>query len=265
MVGSLAALAVVTSPAAALPLPLPTVTINGAAPSSSGPQVNVTLDSRGSDGGGGALYILTVSFPSSNAVGDEITAVSGTFNQQEARGHGFVSVDEAVGNADPGALFSVFANQEPCLAPGANPESFSCPNFFGGFGPGAQQSYILDTNQNQNDPTPLSSVNIRVTECGQTGSNAVIADACAPPGPTKITRAQINQANGTASFQYVAKHALHYQCELLVGKSVKSRSQCGAMKNYTTSLSPGKYLFVVWGVNNGGGSARPATKQFTIG
>jgi hypothetical protein len=92
----------------------------------------------------------------------------------------------------------------------------------------------------------------------------VIADVCAPPGPTKITGANINQATKTASFQYFAKHALHYQCELLVDKSVKSRGQCGAMKKYTTPLSPGKYVFVVWGVNNGGGSARPATKQFTI-
>jgi hypothetical protein len=258
--------ALAAAAASASALPVPPITINGAAPSTNSPQVSATLDSQGGDGGGGALYILTVSFPSSNAVGDEITGVSGTFNTAEANGHGFSQVEEAVGNADPGALFSVFANQAPCIPPGApNRQSFTCPNFFGGFGPGAQQSYILDTNQNQNDPTPLSGVNVTVTECGQTGTDAVVADSCAPPGPTKLTSAKINQQARTASFKYVASHAMHYECELLYNKILKYRASCGSSKKYANPLAPGKYAFLVWGVNNGGGSANAALKKFTIG
>jgi hypothetical protein len=260
----LSAFAIAAGPASALSLP--PITINGAPPGANSPQVNATLDSQGPDGGGGALYILTISFPASNPVGDEITTVSGTFNTAEANGHGFSQVEEAVGTADPGALFSVFANQAPCIPAGApNRESFSCPNLFGGFGPGAQQSYILDTNQNQNDPTPLSGVNLTIAMCGHAASDAVIADKCAPPGPTKITSAKIDQAAHTAAFHYVAKHAVHYECELLDSKGVKYRASCGSTKKYGNPLAPGKYIFLVWGVNNGGGTAKAAVKKFTIG
>jgi hypothetical protein len=264
ILSALAALAIAAAPASALPLP--PLTINGASSSANGPQVNAMLDSQGGDGGGGALYILTVSFPSSNATGDEITAVSGTFNTAEANGHGISSVDEEVGNADPGALFSFFANGSQCFPPGApDHQSFTCQNYFGGFGPGAQQSYVIDTNQNQNDPTPLSSVNVTVNMCGQTSSDAVLADNCAPPGPTKITKTKINQHTRTASFHYKANHAMHYECELVYKKSIKYRAACGATKKYANALARGQYVFVVWGVNAGGGSARPAAKKFKIG
>jgi hypothetical protein len=263
MLVALVALAISVAPASALPLP--PLQINGAATGSSGPQVNATLDSQGADGEGGALYILTLSFPSSNEVGDEITAVSGTFNAAEANAHGFVSVEEAVGNADPGALFSVFANSAQCFTPGGTRQSFTCPNFFGGFGPGAQQSYVIDTNQNQNDPTPLSSVNVTVALCGQNSSAAMIAAArCVPPGPTKITKAKIDQHARTASFQYAAKHAMHYECELVFNKAVEHRAPCGSAKKYHGPLAAGKYAFIVWGVNAGGGSATAAKKKFTI-
>jgi hypothetical protein len=262
--GMLAALAFAAAPASALPLP--PLTINGAAPTATGPKVNATLDSQGGDGGGGALYILTVSFPSSNDSGDEITAVGGTFNSSEAaQGHGIISVDEEVGNADPGALFSVFANGSQCFTPGGRHSSFTCPNYFGGFGPGAQQSYVIDTDQNQNDPTPLSSLNVTVSMCGQTGNDAVVADNCAPPGPTKITKTKINQHKRTASFSYKAKHAMHYECELVYNKVVKYRAACGSTKKYANALARGQYLFVVWGVNAGGGSAKSAAKKFKIG
>jgi hypothetical protein len=111
----------------------------------------------------------------------------------------------------------------------------------------------------------LSGVNVTVTVCGQTGSDAVIADACAPPGPAKLTSAKINQRARTASFRYVANHAMHYQCELLYNKIVKYRAPCGPAKQYANPLAPGKYAFVVWGVNAGGGSAQTAVKKFKIG
>ena len=262
--GMLAALAFAAAPAVALPLPA--LTINGAAPTTNGPEVNATLDSQGGDGSGGALYILTVKFPSSNDTGDEITTVSGTFNSSEgAQGHGIISVDEEVGNADPGALFSVFANGSQCFTPGGRHSSFSCPNYFGGFGPGAQQSYVIDTDQNQNDPTPLSSIDVTVKMCGQTNSDAIVADNCAPPGPTKITMAKINKSKRTASFGYKAKHAMHYECELVYNKKVKYRAACGSTKKYANALARGQYVFVVWGVNAGGGSAKSAAKKFKIG
>jgi hypothetical protein len=263
ILSALAALAIGVASASALPLP--PLTINGAAPTANGPKVNATLDSQGGDGGGGAEYILTVSLPSSNDVGDEITAVSGQFNQAEAAGHGIISVDEEVGNADPGALFSVFAQGAPCFPAGGGHQSFSCSNYFGGFGPGAQQAYVIDTNQNQNDPKPLGGINVTVELCGQTSGNAVVADKCAPPGPTKITKTTIDQHARTASFHYKANHATHYQCELVDNKSVKYRAPCGSTKKYASALARGSYVFVVWGVNAGGGSAKAAAKKFTIG
>lgn len=265
VLGALSALAMLTvavAPASALPLP--PLTINGAAPTANSPTVNATLDSQGGDGGGGAEYILTISLPSSNNVGDEITAVNGQFNPAEAGGHGIISVDEEVGNADPGALFSVFAQGAPCFPAGGGHQSFSCLNFFGGFGPGAQQSYVIDTNQNQNDPKPLGGVDITVKMCGQTGTNAVVADKCAPPGPTKITKTKIDQHAHTASFHYTANGATHYQCELVDNKRVKYRASCGSTKKYANTLARGSYVFVVWGVNAGGGSAKAAAKKFKI-
>jgi hypothetical protein len=264
VLGMIAALAVAVAPASALPLP--PLTINGAAPTANAPTVNASLDSQGSDGGGGALYILTVEFPSSNDTGDEITAVSGSFNSAEASSvRGFISVDEQVGDADPGALFQFFSNGNPCFTPGGTRLSFSCSNYFGGFGPGAQQSYVIDTTQNQNDPTPLSRINVTVSMCGQTGNDAIVADNCAPPGSTKITMTKIDQHKRTASFRYKAKHAMHYECELLHNKTVKYRAACGSTKKYANALARGQYVFVVWGVNAGGGSAKPAAKKFRIG
>jgi hypothetical protein len=264
VLGILAGLAVAAAPASALPLPA--TTINGALPSGNSPQVSARLDSQGADGAGGALYILTVDFPSSNDTGDEITAVSGRFNSSEASNSaGIISVDEEVGNADPGALFSVFAQGSPCFPVGGIHVSFSCSNYFGGFGPGAQQSYVIDTTQNQNDPAPLSSLNFTVEMCGQTGNDAVAADNCTPPGPTKITMAEIDQHKRTASFRYKAPHAQHYMCELIHGKKLKYRAQCGSKKTYATALDHGQYAFVVWGVNAGGGSAKAAVKKFKIG
>jgi hypothetical protein len=262
VLSALAMLAVAVAPAWALPLPA--LTINGAAATANSPTVDATLDSQGGDGGGGAEYILTISFPSSNDVGDEITAVSGQFNPAEAGGHGIISVDEEVGNADPGALFSVFAQGAPCFPAGGGHQSFSCLNFFGGFGPGVQQSYVIDTNQNQDDPKPLGGVDITVKMCGQTGTSAVVADNCAPPRPTKITKTKIDQHARTASFHYKANRATHYQCELVDNKRVKYRASCGSTKNYATPLARGSYVFVVWGVNAGGGSAKAAAEKFKI-
>lgn len=265
VLGILAGLGVAAAPAFALPLP--TITINGASPGATGPKVNARLDSQGGDGGGGALYILTVDFPSSNDAGDEITAVSGQFNSAEASNvSGIISVDEDVGNADPGALFSVFAQGSPCFPVGGpRRSSFSCPNYFGGFGPGAEQSYVIDTTQNQNDPTPLSSLNFTVEMCGQTGSDAIVADNCSPPGPTKITMAKIDQHKQTASFRYKAKRAQHYMCELVHNNKLKYRARCGSTKKYANTLGHGQYAFIVWGVNAGGGSPKAAVKTFKIG
>lgn len=259
---ALVMLGVAVAPASALSLPA--LTINGAAPTANSPQVDATLDSQGGDGQGGAEYILTIAFPSSNDVGDEITAVSGQFNPAEAGGHGIISVDEEVGNADPGALFSVFAQGAPCFPAGGEHQSFSCLNYFGGFGPGAQQSYVIDTNQNQNDPKPLGGIDITVKTCGQTATNAVVADKCAPPGPTRITKAKIDQDARTASFRYNANRATHYQCELVYNRRTKYRASCGSTKMYANSLARGSYVFVVWGVNAGGGSAKAAAKKFKI-
>lgn len=264
VLGILAALAVAAAPASALPLP--PLTINGASPSPNGPTVNATLEGDGSDGAGGARSILTVTFPSSNDTGDEITAVSGRFNSAAGSfPNGIITVDEEVGETNTGGLFNFFKNGQPCSDDFTAKQSFSCANFFGGFGPGAQQSYVIDTTQTPGDPAPLSSIDITVKMCGQTGTHAIVADNCAPPGPTKITKTKINQQKRTASFSYKAKRAMHYECELLHNKKVKFRAACGSKKKYANALDRGKYVFVVWGVNAGGGSAKAAAKKFKIG
>ena len=250
--------------ASASALPLPPLTINGAAPTTSSAKVDADLESQGGDGAGGSEYILTITFPSSNDLGDEITAVSGQFNHAESGGHGFESVDEEIGDSNPGGLISFFTRGEPCFGAGSGFQSFSCPNFFGGFGPGVQQSYVIDTNLNQGDPKPLDGIDVTVKMCGQTTGDAVIADRCAPPGPTKITQAKINQHARTASFRYKANHATHFQCELVHNTTVKYRAPCGSTKEYANALPSGQYVFVVWGVNAGGGSAKAAAKKFKL-
>jgi hypothetical protein len=266
VIGVLSALAgggIAAVPASALPLP--PVTINGAAPSAGGPQVDVTLDGRGGDGGGGALDVLTVTFPASNDPGDEITNVSGQFNADEPFPNGIISVDEEIGDSNPGGLIKFFTQGNPCFNEGSGVvRSFSCANFFGGFGPGVQQSYVIDTSQNEGDPKPLSSIDITVKLCGQTGGDAVIAVRCTPPGPTRITRTSIDQHARTAAFAYHAGHAMHYECELIDKHRLKFRAPCGSQKKYAHGLAPGKYTFVVWGVNAGGGSAKAAGEKFTI-
>jgi hypothetical protein len=163
-------------------------------------------------------------------------------------------------------LFSFFANGAQCFTPGGTRLSFSCANYFGGFGPGVQQAYVIDTTQNQNDPTPLSGVNVTVAICGHSGGDAIgAADNCAPPGTTKITKAKISPQQGSASFSYQAKRATRYECELVDNKKLKFRASCGSDKKYANGLAPGKYAFIVWGVNAGGGSAKAAVKKFQIG
>jgi hypothetical protein len=254
--------AIAAAPASALPLP--PILINGAAPSASGPQVNVTLDSQGGDGGGGALSILTVTFPTSNDTGDEITNVSGQFNADEPFPDGIASVDEEIGDSNPGGLIKFFTQGNPCFTQAGVVRSFSCANFFGGFGPGVQQSYVIDTSQNQNDPKPLSQIDITVKLCGQSSGDAVIAVRCAPPGPTTISHTSIDHHARTASFRYHAQHAMHYECELIRNKRMKFRAPCGSAKDYAHGLPHGHYVFVVWGVNAGGGSAKAAADKFTL-
>ena len=238
-------------------LPLPPLTINGSPPTANGPTVNAELDLNG-DG----EYTLTVSFPGSNAVGDEITAVSGQFNTAAYGGNSIVEAQEETGSSNTGPI-SFFTQSIPCGAAHGGQTSFSCPNFYGGFGPGGQQSYVIDTSLNE-QPNPLSSINITVAECGQTNGQAIAADMCAPPGPTKITRAHIDAHAGTATFHYRARHATHYQCELFDGHKLKFRAHCGSTKRYSHHLPHGHYTFVVWGVNAGGGSARAAMKRFRV-
>lgn len=263
IVSALATLAIGVASASALPLP--PLTINGAAPTASSPTVDADLESQGGDGASGSEYILTVTFPSSNDVGDEITAVSGQFNHAEPPGNGIDSVDEEIGDSNPGGLIKFFTRGEQCFGAGSGFQSFSCPNFFGGFGPGVQQSYVIDTSLNVDDPKPLDGIDVTVKMCGQTSGDAVVADKCAPPGPTTITQAKINQHARTASFGYNAKRATHYQCELVHNGTVKYQAPCGSTKKYANALPRGHYVFVVWGVNAGGGSAKAAAKKFTLG
>ena len=239
-------------------VPLPPITINGAAPSATGPQVDATLDYDGD-----SEYLLTISFPASNAVGDEITSVSGQFNQAANPGNSIEEVSEEAGGQDAGP-FSFFASEAPCGPAHGGQMSFSCPNFFGGFGPGGQQGYDIDTTLN-GQPDPLSSIAITVAECGQSSGDAVPADVCAPPGAARITQSRIDRRAGTATFRYRASHATHYECELVAGRKLKYRARCGSTKRYAHRLPRGRYAFIVWGVNAGGGSAKAAVKRFRIG
>ena len=239
-------------------VPLPPITINGAAPSATGPQVDAQLDYDGD-----SAYLLMISFPSSNAVGDEITSVSAQFNQAAYPGNSIEEVSEEAGGETAGP-FSFFSSEAPCAPTSAGGlQSFSCANFFGGFGPGGQQGYDIHTTLNgQSDP--LSSIDITVAECGQSSGDAVAADVCAPPGATRIIRTTINGRAGTATFRYRASRATHYECELVDGRKLKFRAACGSTKSYAHRLPRGHYAFIVWGVNAGGGSARAAVKRFRI-
>jgi hypothetical protein len=53
-------------------------------------------------------------------------------------------------------------------------------------------------------------------------------------------------------------------CELIHNSKVKYRAACGSTKRYSNRLSPGKYLFLVWGVNKAGSDPHPMEKKFTL-
>lgn len=92
----------------------------------------------------------------------------------------------------------------------------------------------------------------------------VTADDCTVPSHTTITKMRIDQRHRTADFHLKAKRAKSYQCELLRNGKVKYHHACGAHKKYANALSPGKYLFLAWGVNHVGIDRTAAMLAFTI-
>lgn len=93
----------------------------------------------------------------------------------------------------------------------------------------------------------------------------------APARPThsKITKAKINAHKHTASFSFSARGASRFQCELIPPtkkghkKPKVTFGSCRSPKTYK-HLKPGKYTFLVRGVNSAGGDRTPARKTFTI-
>jgi hypothetical protein len=94
------------------------------------------------------------------------------------------------------------------------------------------------------------------------GPVAGVADKCTPPSGTRITQAKINR--NTAFFRFKARGATRFQCKLFRNRRLIFNHACQSPKPYANALAPGKYAFVVTGVNRGGYDPKSAVKQFTI-
>jgi hypothetical protein len=227
--------------------PIGQVLVDGHATTSGGLQAsNVTFS-------GG---VLSVTNPAGNPE-DTITEVDGTLNSSS------VSITSITGSFDA------------CRWSGV-PESFQCPTGIG-IGPGSNISFNIAFSQPYSQG--LSSVNVIFDfglppACAGDSSNAARQAArrltvddvnCNPPGATRLISANINTHQRTASFHFTAKRATSYKCELVWDRRLIFRHACGAIKTYANPLSPGKYIFLAWGIDAGGISRSPAIKRFTIG
>jgi hypothetical protein len=102
-----------------------------------------------------------------------------------------------------------------------------------------------------------------------TASFALKPTPPARPARSKITKAKINAHKHTASFDFSARGARGFQCELVPPtkkghkKPKVTFASCRSPKTYK-HLKAGKYTFLVRGVNTTGSDRTPARKTFTI-
>jgi len=101
-----------------------------------------------------------------------------------------------------------------------------------------------------------------ISPCFGGATDARANDSCTPPSNTRIIEAKIN--TNTAFFRFKARLATRFWCELIRNKRVMFNRSCQSPKPYANPLPPGKYTFLVSGVNRGGMDSKAAVKQFTI-
>jgi hypothetical protein len=270
VVGVLAVLGTVDTATAGTPLQ---IDVNGQPMSSSDPQVTADLQYDGSD-----RWLLTVTNPSSNPAGENITEIDGAVSQTALQQGIFINVVSAqsANAADSfvvsGGGISLLFSSAPvnaCFQPPAAQESFTCPTMYGGFGPGSTEEYEITSNDTTESLPLLASINVTVMNGACTGhknaqrSLAYAADNCTQPGNTRIAKAKINQKAGAASFAYKAKYATKYVCELLHDNHITHRTSCGAAKSYA-GLDSGTYFFLVWGANRAGVAQKATVYGFKI-
>ena len=98
---------------------------------------------------------------------------------------------------------------------------------------------------------------------------AVTASFSPNPPNTKIFGVKIDQANGSATFEFksvggTAKATSGFQCALLKKKHAKPKFKaCKSPKKYK-HLKPHGYIFEVRGFNANGRDPTPAKKNFRI-
>jgi hypothetical protein len=253
------------------------VTINGKPETSSGPQVSAELLYDGSD-----QWLLMVTNSAKNPDGEDITSVDGAIDPGLLQQHAYVinrvstqddnASDSIVASSQSGFSFSFStAAVNVCFEPKAPQTSFTCPTVYAGFGAGMTQQYLLITTDTDERPPLLSSIDIKmkIGACDppQTGTRELSAardDDCALPGVTKIKKANVRKAAGSATFTYAAPHARTYVCELLSNKRIVSRTSCNSAHGYAR-LRHGTYFFVVWAVNRAGIAKKATVYGFKIG
>jgi hypothetical protein len=127
--------------------------------------------------------------------------------------------------------------------------------------------YRLEEHFDFNDKAPRcrpSGYGNEARDPGAFPSRAVAASSCTVPATPKIDKVQIHPRKHTARFHQKAKGATKFACELLHNGKVLFLHSCGPWKWYANPLRPGRYDYLVWGVNSAGRSKTPAFQSFRM-
>jgi hypothetical protein len=117
--------------------------------------------------------------------------------------------------------------------------------------------------------TGTGACTVRMISSQSVTASFALKPGSARPSRTTIGKAKINATKHTASFNFSARGARGFQCELIRPTRKRHRQpkptfgSCRSPKTYR-HLNAGKYKFLVRGVNSTGADRTPARKVFTI-
>ena len=156
------------------------------------------------------------------------------------------------------------AGDTQCKIFGPQRSLLDCPGLRGNSGFDLNAEWAVDSSEWQGGTSSVNVIfdNGAISPCIEGAADARVADNCTPPSHTRITDAKIKAK--TALFRFKARLATSFWCELIRNNQVMFNRSCHSPKPYANPLPPGKYIFLVSGVNRGGMDSTAAVKKFTI-
>jgi hypothetical protein len=162
------------------------------------------------------------------------------------------SQGQGVGGVPPGQSVTITYTTE---------SSSSTPTLSG------RNLYRVEEHFDFNDKAPAcrpSGYGNEARDLGPFRPRAVAASSCTVPATPKIDKVQIDPKKHTARFHQKSKGATKFECELLHNGKKLFLHSCGPWKGYASPLRPGRYDYLVWGVNRAGRSKAPAFQAFRM-